>query len=90
LSVSEDVDISDNKFLLFYWNQDSQFIFGENNLIEFGFHHLIIKFLEMINYYKTHLLPLKTVWKNTNKNPSIWLRWVNMDVERARSAAVLP
>ena len=60
LSVSEDVDISDNKFLLFYWNQDSQFIFGENNLIEFGFHHLIIKFLEMINYYKTQRLNISS------------------------------
>ncbi len=60
LSVSEEVKIIDDKFLLFFWNQDSQFIFGENNLIEFGFHHLIIKFLEMINYYKTQRLNISS------------------------------
>ena len=58
LSVSEDIKISNDKFLLFYWNQNSQFIFGENTIIEFGFYHLIIKFLEMINYYKTQRLTI--------------------------------
>lgn len=56
LSVAEDIKIPDGKFLLFYWNQNSHFIFGENKTIEFGFHHLIIRFLEMINYYKTQRL----------------------------------
>ncbi len=58
LSVSEDVKASDDKFLLFYWNQNSEFIFGENTIIEFGFYHLIVKFLEMINYYKTQRLTI--------------------------------
>ncbi|MGL5205877.1 MAG: hypothetical protein ACRC7B_03140 [Metamycoplasmataceae bacterium] len=58
LAISEDVRIVDERYLLFYWNQNSQFIFGENYSTEFGFHHLIIRFLEMINYYKTQRLNL--------------------------------
>ncbi|MGL5617798.1 MAG: hypothetical protein ACRCWU_01930 [Metamycoplasmataceae bacterium] len=60
LAISEDVKVLDEKFLLFYWNQNSQFIFGENYSTEFGFHHLIIRFLEMINYYKTQRLNLSS------------------------------
>ncbi len=56
LFVTENLQIVKNKYLLFYWNQDGQFIFGENKIIEFGFHHLIIKILEMINYYETQRL----------------------------------
>lgn len=56
LSVTEDIKIPEGKFLLFYWDQNSHFIFGENRTTEFGFHHLIIRFLEMINYYKTQRL----------------------------------
>ncbi|MGL5732732.1 MAG: hypothetical protein ACRCXE_01510, partial [Metamycoplasmataceae bacterium] len=58
LAISEDVKVIEDKFLLFYWNQNAQFIFGENYSTEFGFHHLIIRFLEMINYYKTQRLNL--------------------------------
>ncbi|MGL5643647.1 MAG: hypothetical protein ACRCW3_02635 [Metamycoplasmataceae bacterium] len=58
LAISEDIKRLDEKYLLFYWNQNSQFIFGENSSTEFGFHHLIIRFLEMINYYKTQRLSL--------------------------------
>ncbi|MGL5204802.1 MAG: hypothetical protein ACRC63_00970, partial [Metamycoplasmataceae bacterium] len=60
LSISENIKLVEDKFLLFYWNQNSQFIFGENYNTEFGFHHLIIRFLEMINYYKTQRLNLSS------------------------------
>lgn len=56
LLITGDVEVVENKYLLFYWNQESQFIFGENKIIEFGFHHLIIRFLEMLNYYETQRL----------------------------------
>ncbi|MGL6124994.1 MAG: hypothetical protein ACRC1F_00700 [Metamycoplasmataceae bacterium] len=56
LAISEDIKNPSEKFLLFYWNQNSHFIFGENSNNEFGFHHLIIGFLEMVNYYKTQRL----------------------------------
>lgn len=56
LIVSEDIKLPKDKYLLFYWNQNSQFIFGGNKIIEFGFHHLVVRFLEMLNYYKTQRL----------------------------------
>ncbi|MDK2819674.1 MAG: hypothetical protein KFW07_02445 [Mycoplasmataceae bacterium] len=56
LIVSEDIKLPKDKYLLFYWNQNSQFIFGGNKITEFGFHHLMVRFLEMFNYYKTQRL----------------------------------
>lgn len=67
LLITEKVETVTNKNLLFYWNQESQFIFGENKIIEFSFHHLIIRFLEMMNYYETQRLNIKSQKNILNK-----------------------
>lgn len=43
----------EKQYLLYHWNSSNQFTFGDDKIIEFGFHHLILKMIEIINYFFT-------------------------------------
>lgn len=44
-------DNEEDKYLLYYWNIYNQYIFGEKKNIDFSIYHLIIKLLEILNFY---------------------------------------
>ncbi|MGL4343396.1 MAG: hypothetical protein ACRCRZ_02445 [Metamycoplasmataceae bacterium] len=45
--------LNNNEYLLYHWNSNDQYVFGENKIIDYSFHHLIVKILEILNYFKT-------------------------------------
>lgn len=64
--------ISDNNFnthdyMLLFWNDYNQFVFGENVNDEFTIYHILIKITEIIDYYNNQYNSIKALFNNTKK-----------------------
>lgn len=58
--------IHENSQLLYYWNTNNQYVFGESKNIEFGIYYLSIKLLGIIDYYNSQNANINTLLSSIN------------------------
>lgn len=49
--IKQNLSINENDYLLLYWNNYNQFAFGEKRNSHYSIYHILIKLLEVVNFY---------------------------------------